>query len=444
MLCFSELNFEELKEYERIGVAYSGGLDSHVLLHLLASKLDIESIYALHVNHGMSKYSDAWELHCKEVANDLGIEFSSWKINEDNNNLSLSEARLRDSRYAALTSWANDRDIICLGHHQNDQVETIFFRLIRGTGINGAKGISKKTRMDNVDIYRPLLDFSKEEIRAYAINEKLSWIEDETNLDDKYDRNFLRNQIIPLLSSRWPFLMKSLTNFSERASTAQLLLNELADEDIEKSINGGLSSVSLYYIQNISEARIKNFLHRWIWRLSNKSLETSMIDQVYHSIFKSKSSASPKVFIGPVDHTDSFEIRRYDDKLYAIPYESKSSLQDIFPVAWDLISPLTLSTGKLSSTKVKGRGLRYDKSLEAEVRGRNGGEIIRPPGRNCSKSLKKLFQEEYIPPWLRERVPLIYLNNELAAVANLWIDEKFLALENEQGIELSWQDNTFS
>jgi tRNA(Ile)-lysidine synthase len=238
--------------------------------------------------------------------------------------------------------------------------------------------------------------------------------------------------------------MKSLTNFAERASTSQLLLNELADEDIEKSLNGGLTSVSLNYIQNMSEARIKNFLYRWIWRLSNKSLGTSMIGEVYHSIFKSKSSASPKVFIGLVDHADSFEIRRYDDKLYAIPYESKSSLQDIIPLAWDLISPLTLSTGKLSSTKIKGRGLRYDKSLEAEVRGRNGGEIIRPPGRNCSKSLKKLFQEEYIPPWLRERVPLIYLNNELAAVANLWIDEKFLALENEQGVELSWQDNTFS
>ena len=436
-----ELDLLGLTEFNRIGVAISGGIDSLSLLNLLVDLLGKSSIHALHVNHGISQDSDDWESHCRDASEEIGIEFHSWKINQMEVT-SNSEANLRKKRYEFLTSWANHNDVICTAHHLDDQIETILFRLFRGTGINGMQGIKQKTIMNNVNIQRPFLSFSKDSIKEYALSKNIKWIEDKSNLLSNYDRNYIRNDIIPLVNLRWPSYQESIIKFSKSAKTANKLHNEIADNDLARVKVNNLTTLSLDHLTKLSEERAKNLLHRWIWFLSNKLIESVVVNEIYHNVIQAREDASPQVVIGKINLAGSYEIRRYEDYLYAIPYSEKGQQNFSSSYSWDLLSSLSLPTGKLRVKKVFGKGIKVDKYSKVEVRGRVGGESVRLSNKKRSKSLKKFFQEKHIPPWMRNRMPLIYLNNELAAIGSLWIDEKYVAASKDPGIEIDWKDST--
>ena len=182
-----EINFSK---YQRIGVAFSGGIDSMVLLHSLSLRPENKKkLYALHVNHGINSKSSLWEEHCRKICLSLNIKFISFKLDsfvDENSN----ENDLREARYDQLLSWADEGDVLCTAHHKDDQIETILFRILRGTGIKGLEGIKKLTAMRNIDLVRPLLDFCKEDLVNYAQLNKLSWVEDESNLDLSKSRRF--------------------------------------------------------------------------------------------------------------------------------------------------------------------------------------------------------------------------------------------------------------
>ena len=189
-----KLSFSDLiKRFDRIGVAYSGGLDSTVLLHLIAQKIDPKSkIHAIHVNHSISTDSDKWEELCKENAKQLGVQFFSYKLEELKD---FSEDNLRKIRYEKFNQWASSKDLILTAHHKDDQVETILFRFMRGTGLNGLKGIPSWRKDGNTQFHRPLLDVPKSELYEYAQNKKLKWVEDESNKDINISRNFIRKEL---------------------------------------------------------------------------------------------------------------------------------------------------------------------------------------------------------------------------------------------------------
>jgi len=440
---FENIDLDLFKKYKRIGIAFSGGVDSHALLYFLSKHLDNTKVFALHINHGLSPKSDNWKDHCAAVAEELGISFQSWNLNIDKSN-SFNEEFLRNARYSFLSRWADKEDLICTAHHSNDQLETLLFRLIRGTGVNGMRGIKKRSTINGVNIYRPFLELTKNEIIEFAQVKGLDWVEDESNQANNFDRNFIRNILIPKISSRWPFFINSVISFSNKASMMQDLLDQISEEDIKNSTSQKMTQLSIKYIKSLSVERVINLLHRWISLLSNKQVDSVIIHEIYNNLINARIDSSPRIVIGKIDQEGSIEIRRYEDSLYAYPYTKELILNKDTLCIWDTFKPLTLLTGKLSAEKVLGKGLKHDKKKQLEVRGRTGGEIIRLPGRNCSKSLKTLFQENSILPWLRNRLPLIYINNELAAVANLWLDERFAALENEEGIELDWVDDRFS
>ena len=212
-----EISFDEsIEGFDRIGVAYSGGLDSTVLLHLLTQKKEFkDKIDAIHVNHSISPDSDKWEDFCRENAKQLDVDFFSYKVDGKN----LSEADLRILRYKKFKEeWARylNNNILLTAHHADDQAETIFFRFMRGTGLNGLKGIpawgytGRSDDESNVVLHRPFLNVYKKELYEYARNNKLKWVEDESNKDINISRNFIRNKLLPKIKDDWTYVEKSI------------------------------------------------------------------------------------------------------------------------------------------------------------------------------------------------------------------------------------------
>jgi len=441
MFISNNISTENLRSFNRIGVGFSGGLDSYVLLHSLAvSFQDTSKLVAIHVNHGVSKDSDLWEKKCKDIAQGLGISFYTTKLDLENSN--KSENSLRDARYKAFKEWAQEGDLICTAHHKDDQLETIFFRLIRGTGIEGLKGIPAWREDSNLTFFRPFLNFTKKELLEYAILNKIDWIEDESNLDIKISRNFIRNSVFPLLLKFWPDFGKSLQFLSKEALYSQSILDEVAKIDLESCRLGSFDELSVLKVSNFSYQRIRNLLYRWLLESSSIRLSAKQAEEIINLIIQKKESLDHVILISSKDNNNSHDLRMFRRVLYLLPREYCTVLNKYKEKEWNLQSDLLLPTGKIGFKETKGKGLSLvHKSKKITVKGREGGERCKPFGRDKSQKLKKLLQESDVSPWLRDRLPLIYVDKELAAVADLWVCDKFHTKPEEVGISFSWTDN---
>ena len=436
------LNEIDFSRYERIGIAYSGGLDSSVLLHSLSLiQGNKEKLFALHVNHGISSKSGFWEKHCKETCASLDIKFKSFKLDFTRKE-KLNEKDLREARYKELFSWLKEGDVLCTAHHKDDQLETIFFRILRGTGIKGLEGIKKLSVMRNIDLVRPLLDFSKEDLIDYAKVNKLSWIEDESNNDLSIRRNYLRKEVLPLLNKKWPQYSSSLINLSSQAKDSQLLLEEIADSDIKSCLENSSDNLSILKMDSLSKERKKNLIYRWLSQLTGESISSSFVEQIYRNIFLSKKDSNTVISFGNPGSKGSFQLRKFDDQVYFLPLLRPVLLEVSDSWEWNINSRLVLPTGILTSKKVYGKGLSYEFSHKSLlVKARSGGERCKPFGRSKSQKLKKLLQEYKVPPWLRDRLPLIFIRDELVAVSDLWVCEEFVTGKDKAGFVLNWSDD---
>ena len=433
----------DFSKYERIGVAYSGGVDSSVLLHSLSLKKENKKrLFGLHINHRINSKSDLWEKHCKEACFTRDIEFVSFKLDHKKSK-KLNENDLREARYKKLFSWAKEGDVVCTAHHKDDQVETILFRILRGTGIKGLQGIKKFSVRKNVDLVRPLLNFSKKELIDYALINNLSWIEDESNTDLSISRNYIRNKVIPLLAKQLPHYSDSFINLSLQAKDAWQVLEEIADMDLGNCLGSSGDRLSILKMDNMSKQRIKNLMLRWLSQLLDTNIPISFVELIYRNMFLTRKDLNPIASFGHPKSGNSFQIRRFHNHIYFLPQSVISnSLEASNSWSWNINSQLVLPTGTLSSRKVCGKGLssRFShKSLV--VKARAGGERCKPFGRSKSQKLKKLFQEYKVPPWLRNRLPLIFIKDEIAAVADLWVCEKFQTEKDKYGFLLKWSDN---
>ena len=432
----------DLLTYNRIGVAFSGGVDSHVLLYSLAQIVSTQkNLYALHINHSIDRNSDLWEKHCKEVCKKLKINFVSFKLNSKDK-VSLNENDLRKARYSKLLSWTKPGDVLLTAHHKDDNAETILFRILRGTAINGLKGIPYKRKVKEVDLVRPLLNYSKEEILSYAKKNNLVWIEDPSNKDKKFSRNFIRNEVFPLLKTKWPHYLESFEKLAHHANLTQESIDEIADRDINEILLKDPNQLSVSKLQRLSNARKRNLIYRWLSIFCPKTVSSKIVDEVIKTFLISKYHVKATVSLGRKGRGGSVQIRRYEDKLFLLPTLPDLSNQNSVLLEWDMKNSLELSTGKLSAVKTIGKGVHTDSSNnKVKIQFRSGGERCRPAGRTKSQTLKKLLQEYSIPPWLRDRLPLIYVEGEIAAVANIWTCEDFLASEGQYGMSFDWKDN---
>lgn len=416
-------------------LALSGGVDSVVLLHLLC-ELRRErpgawpQLTALHIHHGLHPAADSWSDHCRELCAERDVAFVETRvaINADGGGI---EAAARAARYAAFEQRVGPGELLLTAHHRDDQAETLLLRLLRGTGIGGAAAMPLSRPLGSGLLVRPLLGCRRAELEDYARRQRLLWIDDPSNSDIDYDRNFLRIEILPRLARRWPAASVQLARFAQHAREADELLRQLAAQDLAAARLAGTEDgeLSIAALLALSPARRRLLLRFWLQQQNLPAPSEAQLEQVQVLLTAAQDSQ-------PCVRWPGVELHRYRDVLVSLllPPLPPAGLQIPFAPPGPQSFP---GAGLLQAQAVVGGGLRADRSYQ--LRPRVGGERCRPVGRGHSQSLKKLLQEMAVPPWWRERLPLLWCGDELAAVADLWVCEGFVAAPGEKGWRLHWQ-----
>lgn len=431
----------EVGSVRRLLVGFSGGLDSTVLLYL-ARQWSVQSglpVLAIHVNHQLSPHASHWQQHCQTLCERWGIAFQSESVSFTNNGQGL-EAAARNARYEVFASIAQEGDLLLLGHHRDDQVETVFLRLFRGSGILGLRGMDRFAPWRHVHVLRPLLHFSKTQLYEFARSQSESnaqpwhWVDDESNHSDAFDRNYLRNQIVPLIHARWPHYATAIERSAQHCGYAQQLLDERAHDDLMPRIrvDGGLRLGEPEFAL-LNTARQRNLLRYWL-RCQHVTMPSeAQLDQIMQALIPAADDAAPVVSWAGVD------IRRYRHTLYAVQRLATSPAGEIaLPT---LVTQALPSGGTLIVTPQKGvhaLSLQHVQTSSITLRFRQPGAKYKLAGRP-SRPLKKILQDAALPPWWRETLPLIYVEDTLVAVPGVGICEGYQAQPGEDGIGFHWQ-----
>ncbi len=412
-------------------VAYSGGLDSHVLLHLCAELCAIYPIKlrAIHINHGLSPNATAWSTHCENNCRDLQINLTQKSINAKATTGKSPEDIARLRRYEIFAELLMPNDFLLTAHQQDDQAETVLLQMLRGAGPKGLAAMPQIKAFARGFQARPLLDFTRAELQSYAEQNQLCWIDDESNTNVSFTRNFLRHDVIPILKKRWPTVTNTLARVAENCAEAQQLLDLISANDLAAVKGSEPNTLSTKKLLALDSARQRQVLRAWLNELHFPIPSVLKMRQIQENFLLARADKLPHIVWADV------ELRRYRDVLYAmrcLPLHDATQV-----VAWNLQQPLELTSGGvLQAKRVKGQGLLANISA-VSVRFRQGGEQVRLPGRRCHHELKKIFQEQGILPWQRERVPLIYVGDQLAAAVGIFVAESFIAQGNEEGYLLS-------
>lgn len=391
-------------------VAFSGGLDSTVLLQLLADLARREALpplRAIHVHHGLQSAADAWPEHCRRVCTALGIPLEVVRVQVEAGR-SLEQAA-RQARYTAIEMRLEEGEVLLTAQHRDDQAETLLFRLLRGAGVRGLAAMPARRRLGRGWLMRPLLDVSRGELEAHARRLGLAWVEDPSNDSLDFSRNYLRHQVMPLLAQRWPQSVTTLARTAAHMTEAQRLLDELAEMDLAMMAPPAayawlpVPSLMLGPMLSLSPARQRNALRHWLASF------TALPDSEHWQGWESLCSAA--VDATPVWRLAAGELHRCGDRLWWL---SGCWLRPVVgPVFWhDPNQSLQLPDN--GSVRIAGVAApaRY------EVRYRQGGEVLQVPGRG-SRDLKRLLNEVGVPRFVRARLPLLYVDGQLVGVANL-------------------------
>ncbi|MDP1604751.1 MAG: tRNA lysidine(34) synthetase TilS [Legionella sp.] len=403
---------ERLRSCNRLFIAYSGGLDSTVLLHALVREpLLVKKISAVHVNHGLSDNADTWNVHCQQMCDTLNVPLIVRKVSI--NRSANVEAQARTARYAVFRSLVDENDGLLLGHHLNDQAETVLLQLFRGAGVGGLAAMAGMKKFAKGQIFRPFLHLSRQSLSTYAMNHHLSWINDESNTDCNFSRNFLRHDVIPLLQTRWPGVMTNLARTASHCRDAQKQLNDLAAIDYP-ALDESRNKLLIMPLKSLSYSRINNVLQSWLKKNAVRMPDTATFNRLVPEVILAKQNADPEIA------WDGYCVRRYQETLYLL---KKTHENQRAPVEWlSFPKPLLLSSGTLCASLSK-QGVTLPPKSTIQIRFRQGGEVFCWHGQ--TKSLKKLLQEWQIPPWQRDHIPLVYINEQLAAVVGYAVSDIF-------------------
>ena len=416
-------------------LAYSGGLDSSVLLHAL-TQLQSEQVLSfsvVHVHHGLNRQADDWALFCQQQCEQNKITYRLFNVDASPVPGESPEATARQLRYESLEAVMNEGDVMLTAHHQDDQAETLLLQLMRGSGVPGLSAMPFEADFAGGKLLRPLLEFSRSDMENYAQAHQLSWVEDDSNQDRHFDRNYMRHEILPELMSRWPGVINNLHRTAGHMAEAALLLNQLAEQDLIQCRQIETDSLTVSEFDKLNMSRKRNVLRYWIKSKGLNIPSQMQLEHVFNDVLSSRSDALACV------NWKGVEIRKYRGQLYAL---STLSDHDVCrSVSWDLHSPLTITgIGTLKTTQKEGKGLNVlFRGQNLDIRFRQGGENIRPANRGHRHDLKKLFQEAGIPPWQRDRTPILYQGDKVLAIAGLCICESYQAEKGQPGLVLDWQ-----
>ncbi len=415
--------------HSSILIAFSGGVDSVVLLHILHQFADRYAwqLSALHVHHGISPHADAWATFCEQRCAAYNLTFHLEQVDITPLREQGVEAAARQLRYAAYAK--HRQDFLALAHHADDQAETVLLQLLRGAGVRGTSAMPMLVSRDTQWV-RPLLACTRAEIDDYAHSHHLSWIEDESNADDSYPRNFLRHQVLPVLAQRFPAYRSTLARSAQHFHEASLLLDELAHQDASIAIRNEHLDVAA--LQTLSNVRAKNLLRYFLQYRGAPMPQAVQLEDMLQQLCTARDDAVVCASYG------TWQVRRFRNQVYVMPIlpalDSDLSVvnQELTEIDWPM-------TGEhMVFIRTQGEGVSLKKLLSAPVtlRVRQGGESLRPHLHASLRTLKNLLQEHQMPPWRRDRLPLLYSGETLVCVPDVAIAAEFQAGTEEAGVQL--------
>jgi tRNA(Ile)-lysidine synthase len=413
----------------RYVLAYSGGLDSTVLAHALASSGTGIPVIAIHIDHGLHPQSGQWGEHCRAFAAELGIAYRCRKVTVQLESGKGPEASAREARYTALHGEIEPGDWLLSAHHREDQAETLLLNLLRGSGPAGLAGIGAVRRFGVGWLARPLLQVERAALRRYADEHDLEYLEDPSNTDRRFDRNFLRHEVLPRLQTRWPDVAARLQRSARHAGEAAALLADLAAIDLD-ALGGRAERLPVDELLALPRARQRNLV-RHALRICGLSTPTALqLDRILDEVLPAREDAQPHV------SWPGASVRRYRNGLYLLPewlpdVPQTAEFEAGRAVLGEGLGLLQLEEGARRGLDpdLVGRGLRLGF--------RCGGESFKPDGQAHTRKLKKLLQDEGVVPWMREHVPLVYCGDDLVAVGDLWIAADAAATP---GVAVRWEE----
>lgn len=440
-------------------VAYSGGVDSQVLLHALAQlkqkQLISNSITVCHVNHGLSGNALSWQNFAEQECTKLSVQLVVKTVNVQAKAQQSLEALARDARYEALKSLSDKKSLVLTGHHSDDQSETFLLALKRGAGLKGLSAMAEQSQLGQHLLLRPLLNISRQEIVDYATEHQLDWIEDESNEDTRFDRNFIRQKIMPLMRERWPGISKTINRSASHCLAGQELLDELAVQDLKQASNqvsskasnqgpGSDTSLFISALKALSPARFNNLIRYFLAQHDCLMPSTEQVNQLRIQL-QANEDKTPAVKVG--EHY----LRRFKNALYLT-----ADFKDISD--WQAEVNLLQSKNKTKSTLVLPEKLgelvfihtvAKDDALTTICLPKDGQQMtVRfghdnpkclPEYRQHSRSVKKVLQELNIAPWQRRRIAFLYYDNELVSAIGYFVCQPFIPKDNQPSICINWR-----
>ncbi|GEA59525.1 tRNA lysidine(34) synthetase TilS [Vibrio comitans] len=413
------INASLVGDTNRLVLALSGGLDSRVMLECL-SHYQLQNptleVRAVHVHHGLSRNADHWMEQCRLWCEEARVSFYAEFASLDIHSKQSLEAQAREARYALLSKHLNKNDLLLTAQHADDQLETMLLALKRGSGPRGLAAMGIKSTFGEAMLVRPFLSLKREALEAFAKQQALEWVEDESNQDTQFDRNFLRHQVIPALSKRWPEIQASALRSAQLCFEQEQLLDELLDQQYQSVLNAD-NSLHADALGELSEAIRNRLLRRWFAENSFPMPGKKALGLIYHEVIKASQDANPKLIIGKVS------VRRFQKNLFLVE-QSKETPYWQSAIAIDTATELPNDLGfvEISSQSDIGLPVRAPKPDEKVwVQFNPGGLTAHPDERSGSRKLKKLFQEYQIPPWKRSQTPILMYNEEVVAVGDSFV-----------------------
>jgi tRNA(Ile)-lysidine synthase len=418
----------------RLVVAFSGGVDSTVLLAALARLKLRTPLRAAHVDHGLHPDSALWSAHCESAARALGVELVTVRVDVERRARSGLEAAARTARYAALGELLSTGDVLLTAHHADDQLETVLLRIVRGSGVRGLRAIQERVPFGRGWLARPLLGCTRAELLAQARAWNLAWIDDPANESLEHDRNFLRSAVVPRLVERWPAAARSAQRLAEQMADAEEILTEVARRDAAAIADP--SRVPKAALEPLDPARQRNLLRHLLRRAGFEPPSAHKIEELRAALLGMQRDAQPRVRWAGVD------ARVFRGQLYlmaALPSASRRGFAAQLAKRGSWTGP----EGELKFEPLEaGPGLPeswLDDGLTLRFRG--GGEVFKPLARAHNRSLKHWLQEAAIVPWMRARIPLLYRHDDLVAVGDLWVADVTRAAGDEPRWGVVWSNH---
>jgi tRNA(Ile)-lysidine synthase len=415
----------------RVVIGFSGGVDSRVLLHLAAlyrAQHPNLELLAVHVHHGLSQYADQWLEQCQSWAKTEQIPFVAEHVSLDLESGDSVEQLARDARYRALASHVKMDDVLLTGQHLDDQTETFLLALKRGSGPKGLSSMALSAPFASGKLLRPLLDVSRSDIEHFAQTQQLTWLEDDSNQDTRFDRNFLRHQVVPVIKERWPSFNKAVRRSARLCAKQEQLLAELLKPELEACLNS-FQGIEIDTLSRSSALKRDQLLRMWLEAQTSVLPSEIQLQQLWNDVALAKPDANPNLVL------TSGSIRRFKSHLYWVALQ-----QDVAQWSKTLTiqAPVLLpdSLGELTLVNSIGHNSLMTLNREALI-----GPLVvifepeglsaHPYGRAGSRKLKKLFQEYQIPSWQRRRTPILMMGDKVVAVANLFVDKDFYGSDCE-------------